>query len=135
MVVIGLGSAAISYHYDEANANNGLFSYYKFDAAAYSPRAALQKRSNQRSNEYSAFKDLSDNRRMFPRDVIQQDVNERLAGLTEAVEHAAVDINNLMENYSETFIDNSKLTLDRYLQKIRENIIVYNSSIPLHSEG
>ena len=118
------------------NANNGLFSLSDFKPELYSPREVIQKKSNQLDTEnYSAFKNLTDNRDLFKKVILDKKVNENLSNFKEIINKAQENIKDLIKQHPENFIEKADDVLNSYFNKIEKNLEVYKRTTFLENQA
>ncbi len=118
------------------NANNGLFSLSDFKPELYSPREVIQKKSNQLDAEnYSAFKNLTDNRDLFKKVILDKKVNEKLSNFKEIINKAQENIKDLIKQHPENFIEKADDVLNSYFNKIEKNLEVYKRTTFLENQA
>ena len=118
------------------NANNGLFSLSDFKPELYSPREVIQKKSNQLDTEnYSAFKNLTDNRDLFKKVILDKKVNENLSNFKEIINKAQENIKDLIKQHPENFIEKADDVLNSYFNKIEKNLEVYKRTAFIENQA
>ena len=118
------------------NANNGLFSLSDFKPELYSPREVIQNKSNQLDAEkHSVFKDLTDNRDLFKKVILDKKVNEKLSNFKEIINKAQENIKDLIKQHPENFIEKADDVLNSYFNKIEKNLEVYKRTACLENQA